>query len=70
VADGATICSSVYVGRNPSAFFHPEGVSLLVCFTKGVGGLTLMSAREAQAASQQMQIEKFAPPNLLTNKKK
>ena len=70
VADGATICASVYVGKNSSAYFNPVGITLLFCFTKGAGGLTLMSPQEAQAASWQLQMMQNDPPNLPTNKRK
>jgi hypothetical protein len=70
VANGATICALVYVGQNPSPFFSPVGLNLNFCLTKGASGFTLMSAQEAQAASQQMQIQKIPPPDLFTYKKK
>jgi hypothetical protein len=70
VAVGAMICPVVYVGQNPSPFFHPQGVSVPFCLTRGEGGFTLMSQQAAQAASQQMEIQKLSPPDPLTNKQK
>jgi hypothetical protein len=64
VADGAAICASVYVGRNPSAVFHPEGVSVLFCFAKGAGGFTLMSEQEMHSHVQQMQLQEATPAYL------
>ena len=70
VANGATICALVYVGQSPSPFFSPVGVDLNFCLLKGEGGFTLMSPQDAQAASQQMEIQKLSPPDPLTNKQK
>jgi hypothetical protein len=70
VADGATICASVYIGQKPSAFFRPVGITGLFCLTKGAGGLRLMSAQDAQAASQQMKMLRIDPAKLPTNKMK
>jgi hypothetical protein len=71
VADGATICALAYVGQNPSPFFHPVGLELVFCLTKGAGGFTLLSAPEAQAASQQLQtqIREIHLPDPLTLRK-
>ena len=72
VANAATICASVYVGQRPSPFFQPAGLISLFCLTKGAGGLTLMSPRESQAASQQLQLQirKSDPLNLPANQRK
>lgn len=70
VANGASICGLVYVGQNPSPFFAPVGLNVVFCLTKGDAGFTLMSPQEAQAASQQMQIQEIAPPELFPDKKK
>jgi hypothetical protein len=70
VADGANICALVYVGQNPNAFFNPVGLNLVFCLTKGSGGFTLMSPQEAQAASQQMQVQELTRPDTQVEKKK
>jgi 5-hydroxyisourate hydrolase-like protein (transthyretin family) len=70
VPDGAVICPMTYMGQNPDPLFHPVGRAFLFCLVKGGVGFTLMSPTEAQAAVQQMQIQKFAPPPLFTDKKK
>jgi 5-hydroxyisourate hydrolase-like protein (transthyretin family) len=70
VADGATICPTAYIGHNPDAFFHPIGHSFLFCLVKGDSGFDLMSSAEAQAMSQQIQLQKLAPPEWVPDKKK
>jgi len=55
VADGATICTTVYVGQDPNALFNTVGRNSDFCFVKGQDGFTLLSEQEAQTASQQMQ---------------
>ncbi|HUE98716.1 MAG TPA: carboxypeptidase-like regulatory domain-containing protein, partial [Anaerolineales bacterium] len=71
VADGANICSLVYVGQNPNAFFKPVGLNVVFCLVKGEGGFTLMSVQNAQAASQQLQTQmrEIALPDPITIKK-
>jgi hypothetical protein len=68
VADGATICATVYVGQGPNALFNTVGQNNAFCFVKGGGGFTLLSAQEAQAASHQMQ--NLILPNQQVEKKK
>jgi hypothetical protein len=55
VADGATICTQVFVGQGKDAYFHTVGTAQLFCFTKGPGGFTLLSEREAQEAFRELQ---------------
>ena len=70
VADGATICASVYIGQKPDAFFRPVGITSLFCLTKGAGGFSLKSSQEAQALQMQTPMLRFDTPGQLTEKKK
>jgi hypothetical protein len=70
VADGAMICSSGSVGQNPDAFFHPVGRGFLFCLVKGEGGLTLMSAEQAQAELLKARLQPAAPASIFGDKTK
>lgn len=56
VADGATICSRVYVGQNPDAQYNTVGLSYVFCIVKGSTGFTVLSDLEAQTFLQSQQI--------------
>jgi hypothetical protein len=55
VADGATICTQVFVGQGKDAYFHTVGTGQLFCLAKGPGGITLLSDREAREAFRELQ---------------
>jgi hypothetical protein len=61
VPNGASICATVFAGKNPSPFFNAVGKSFLFCFTKGVNGFTLMSDQEMQSQLQHMPLLEVAP---------
>jgi 5-hydroxyisourate hydrolase-like protein (transthyretin family) len=52
VRDGAVICTDVFVGRRPGAFFDTVGRSSLFCITKGPSGFSLASDKETQLNGQ------------------
>jgi hypothetical protein len=52
VANGASICATIFAGENPSPFFDAVGQRFLFCFMKGDTGFTLMSEQEMQAQLQ------------------
>lgn len=56
VADGATICSRVYVGQNPDAQYNTVGLSYVFCIVKDSTGFTVLSDLEAQTFLQSQQI--------------
>jgi hypothetical protein len=62
VADGANICTTVYVGQGSDALFNTVGRSYLFCFTKGSSGFTLMSVQQTQTTLQHMQIPEVTQP--------
>lgn len=70
VADGAFVCTSVFVGNGTHPYFNPVGQSNLFCFTKGSNGFTLMSPQEMQMIVQQMQILTPPQPDAVINKQK
>jgi hypothetical protein len=70
VADGATICTTVYVGQGLNALFNTVGQSSLFCIVKGGSGFALLSEQESQAALQQMQSQRPVLPEMLPEKKK
>lgn len=59
VANGAFVCTSVFVGQGTHPFFNPVGQSNLFCFTKGSNGFTLMSPQQTQIVAQQMQLRRL-----------
>jgi hypothetical protein len=61
VPDGAVVCSEVYVGENPDAYFETVGGAAIFCAVKGPDGLSLMSPEDAQAKLWQMQLQKLHP---------
>ena len=61
VANGASICATVFAGQNPSPFFNTVGQRFLFCFTKGSNGFTLMSEQEMQSQLQHMPLHEVAP---------
>jgi hypothetical protein len=70
VADGATICATVYVGQGSNALFNTVGQSYLFCFVKGSNGFTLMSEQQTQTTLQQMQIPEVTQPDMPIEKNK
>ena len=59
VADGATICTQVFVGQGNDAYFHTVGTVQPFCLTKGAGGFTLLSEAEAREAIRELQKSDF-----------
>jgi hypothetical protein len=59
VADGAFVCTNVFVGQGTHPYFNPVGQSNLFCFTKGSNGFTLMSPQETQILVQQMEMREL-----------
>ena len=68
VPDGAVVCSEVYVGENPDAYFQTVGGAAIFCAVKGPDGLSLMSPEDAQAKLWQLQLQKLRPNQTLTEK--
>jgi hypothetical protein len=54
VRDGASICTSVFVGQRPGAFFDTVGMTFLFCITKGTSGFLVMPEKEAQQMFRQL----------------
>lgn len=54
VRDGAFICTNVFVGQRPEAFFDTVGTTFLFCITKGTSGFSLMPEKEAQQMFRQL----------------
>ncbi len=68
VADGAFVCTSVFVGQGTHPYFNPVGQSNLFCFTKGSNGFTLISPQETQVMVQQMEVRTAPQPSAVINK--
>jgi hypothetical protein len=62
VRDGASICTNVFVGQRPEAFFDTVGTTFLFCITKGTNGFSLMPEKEAQQMSRQLNGRALTPP--------
>jgi len=54
VPDGAIICATAFVGKNPRPFFDTAGVRSLFCFEKGSQGFTLLSEHQMHTQLHQM----------------
>jgi len=52
VSDGAQICTEVFVGQRPGAFFDTVGRANLFCITKGPSGFSLASDKKTQLHGQ------------------
>jgi hypothetical protein len=70
VPDGAVVCSEVYVGENPHAYFKTVGGAALFCAVKGPSGLSLMAPEETQAKLWQLQLQKLHSNPTFTEKKR
>jgi hypothetical protein len=70
VANGATICATVFVGQGQSPFFNPQGASTLFCIVKGDTGFTLLSEQETQQLAQQMKIQEIVLPDAMADDRK
>ena len=62
VRDGAFICTNVFVGERPDAFFETVGFTDLFCFSKGTTGFSVMSQKKAQQMFRQLNGRKLIPP--------
>ncbi|MBI3798970.1 MAG: hypothetical protein HY268_18640 [Deltaproteobacteria bacterium] len=62
VRDGASICTRVFVGQRPGAFFDTVGTAALFCITKGASGFSLVPEKEAQQMFQQLSGQTLIPP--------
>ena len=69
VADGAVICATAFVGKNPSPFFNTSGVRFLFCFVKGSNGFSLMSEQEMHKQLQHMKTLEVEPKKAPSLKK-
>jgi hypothetical protein len=54
VLDDASICTSVFVGQRPGAFFDTVGTAFLFCITKGTSGFLVIPEKEAQQMFRQL----------------
>jgi hypothetical protein len=62
VRDGASICTRVFVGQRPGAFFDTVGTTNLFCITKGPSGFSLVPEKGAQEMFQQLDGRTLTPP--------
>jgi Bacterial pre-peptidase C-terminal domain len=64
VRDGAFICTNVFVGERPDAFFDTVGTTDLFCILKGPGatGFSVMSQKKAQQMFRQVNGRALTPP--------
>jgi hypothetical protein len=61
VPNGASICATVFAGKNPGPFFNAAGQRFLFCIVKGDTGFTLMSEQEMQSQLQHIPLLEIAP---------
>jgi hypothetical protein len=63
VRDGAFICTNVFVGERPDAFFDTVGATDLFCISKGTtGGFSVVSNKKAQQIFRQLNGRTLTPP--------
>jgi len=62
VRDGASICTNVFVGQRPEAFFDTVGTTFLFCITKGTSGFLVVPEKEAQQRFRQLDGRTLTPP--------
>jgi hypothetical protein len=62
VLEGASICTSVFVGQRPGAFFDTVGTTFLFCITKGTSGFLVIPEKEAQQMFRQLDGRTLTPP--------
>ncbi|HSF33647.1 MAG TPA: hypothetical protein VLK82_24675 [Candidatus Tectomicrobia bacterium] len=62
VRNGATICTSVFVGQRPDAFFDTVGIRDLFCISKGITGFSVMRGKKAQQLFRQLSGRTLIPP--------
>lgn len=61
VPDGTFICPQIFVGQEPTPFFHIVGQAApLFCLTKGVSGFAVVPEEQARARQQQQQVREAA----------